>query len=52
MRQQNQNILVLYSKPYTELNLNYRISTNAPVPWIVWIKHKNLMLGSFVNGTK
>ena len=25
-----------------ELNLNYRISTNGPVPWI---RYKNLMLG-------
>ena len=42
-------ILKLNYQPYTELNLNYRISTNSPVPWI---RYKNVMLGSFVNGTK
>ena len=46
MRQQYQNILFSYSivvisKLYTELNLNYRISTSGPVPWI-WLKECNV----------
>lgn len=36
-------------QPYTELSLNYRISTSGPVPWI-WLKECDIRF--FVNSTK